>query len=105
MYVTELDRPAYLIIEKRGFDDKELGIDPRYIRAAREAQDRSNELQQWLREVYLAGDRSYRVGPPSWLVELADGKPEQRDIEVVLNKTLPKTSKQKASSSSTNQSS
>lgn len=102
MFVQELDRPEYLIVERRGFDDKELGIEGEVLEAALAIQQRSHQLQQWLREVYQTGDRSYRVGPPPWLVDQVNAaKQKPQDTEAGSSKKSPGRPKSKGSSSNT----
>ena len=101
MFIQELDRPAYLIVEKRGFFDKELGVTPQQIAELKKLQDRANMLQLWLREVYHAGDNSHKVEAPPWLVELSERKQDAQVSDPGSSKTLRLTPKQTASSSST----
>lgn len=90
MFVQELDRPAYLVVEKRGFDDKELGASGNVLSTVLRLQDEANKLQLWLREVYLAGDYSHRVAVPSWLLNEAanDAMREQQGTDQASSKTL-----------------
>jgi hypothetical protein len=107
MFVQELDRPSYLVIEKRGFDDKELpvlsDVELAYIL---EEQTRANRLQLWLREVYMAGDRAYRTEVPQWVLEgVQNAALQKRQASgQTLKKKSPSPVKQEASATDTNQS-
>lgn len=101
MFVQELDRPAYLVVEKRGFDDKELGVSGDVLRTVLRLQQRANELQLWLREVYLAGDNSFRVPAPPWLLDEAANDAMQRSQASVQASSKKSRSKQSETESST----
>lgn len=107
MFVQELDRPAYLIVPSRGFDDRQLGITGDVLDYALSLQVQANLLQLWLREVYSRGDSSYRVEAPPWLLEGAANAAmqKQRDSEAASSKTLRLKQQPKASATSTSPSS
>lgn len=106
MFVQELDRPQYLVVEKRGFDDRELRLTPDMVQYLYRLQQDSLLLQGFLREVYQAGDQSWRLGPPQWLVNrVNDEKPEQPVSDQASSKTLRLKPKQMGSSTNTSQSS
>lgn len=106
MFIQELDRPCYVLVDKRGFDDKELPVVSEAVASYIRAEEaRSQKFQLWLREVYMAGDRSYRAEVPPWVLEGAANAEmqKQQDSAPASSKTLRLQPKQKASATNTNQ--
>lgn len=106
MFIQELDRPFYLLVEKAGFFDKELTLDQGLSSTLVDIQNKAIKAQEFLRTVYMGGDRP-KVEVPLWLVkEEQDGqKLAKLATEVASRKTLQLPPKAKASSSNTNPSS
>ena len=94
-YITELDRPAYLLVPKREFFDREVGLTGEVLDYALKIQTESQLLQQWLRNVYSEhGDQSFKVEAPQWLVDRVNAaRPETQDTVQVSSKKSPRSQK------------
>lgn len=93
-FIEELDRPLYRLVDSRGFADVECPLVGPELKYALDVQEKSYELQLFLRQAYIArqGSSNTKVEVPAWLKQAVREQDDEQSKPVTAqdsSKRLP----------------